>query len=211
MALSTYAELQTSVATFMRRSDLTTLIPDYIALAEAEINRRVRVRAAMDTTTLSLAAAGYSVALPAGFLEEIELNYVDGTYSLMRAPWAVIDASRVTAQVTGRPGQYGVTDSTIEFDFVADAAYSLKLRYYKRWSLATDLTNWLLTNHPDVYLFGAIHEAALHLVDADVATFAKAKRDAALESLLLSDGRNRGHSRRTDLPIPSSYNITRGY
>ncbi len=58
---------------------------------------------------------------------------------------------------------------------------------------------------------GAVHEAALHLVDADVATFAKAKRDAALESLLLSDGRNRGHSRRTDLPVTSAYNIARGY
>ena len=42
MALNTYTALKTSIADFLNRDDLTSVIPDFIALAEAQINRDVR-------------------------------------------------------------------------------------------------------------------------------------------------------------------------
>ena len=42
MALTTYAELKTSVGDWLNRSDLTTAIPDFISLAEAQIERNLR-------------------------------------------------------------------------------------------------------------------------------------------------------------------------
>ena len=36
MALTTYTELKTSVGDWLNRTDLTTVIPDFIALAEAQ-------------------------------------------------------------------------------------------------------------------------------------------------------------------------------
>ena len=44
MALGTYAQLKTSIADWLNRSDLTSAIADFITLAEAEFNRTVRVR-----------------------------------------------------------------------------------------------------------------------------------------------------------------------
>ena len=42
MAITTYDELKTSVADFLNRDDLTSVIPDFITMAEADLNRNVR-------------------------------------------------------------------------------------------------------------------------------------------------------------------------
>jgi hypothetical protein len=42
MAISTYSELQSSMADFLNRSDLTSVIPTFIALGEARMNRDIR-------------------------------------------------------------------------------------------------------------------------------------------------------------------------
>ena len=44
MALSTYAELKTSVADWLNRSDLTAAIADFVTLAESQIERVLRNR-----------------------------------------------------------------------------------------------------------------------------------------------------------------------
>ena len=42
MALTNYTGLKTSIADFLNRDDLTAVIPDFIALAESQINRDIR-------------------------------------------------------------------------------------------------------------------------------------------------------------------------
>ena len=44
MALTTYNELKTSLADWLNRQDLTSTIPDFISLAEAQIERQLRTR-----------------------------------------------------------------------------------------------------------------------------------------------------------------------
>jgi hypothetical protein len=45
MALATYANLKTSIANWLNRSDLTTEIAeDFIVLTEADFNSKLRVR-----------------------------------------------------------------------------------------------------------------------------------------------------------------------
>ena len=56
MALSTYSELQTSIANYLNRSDLTDNIPDFITLTEGKLNRDLLIRASVvraETTTTS--------------------------------------------------------------------------------------------------------------------------------------------------------------
>ena len=43
MAINSYSSLQTAVANWLDRSDLTDRIPEFIDLAEARINRALRV------------------------------------------------------------------------------------------------------------------------------------------------------------------------
>jgi len=67
MALTTYAELKTSVGDWLNRSDLTTAIPDFISLAEAQIERNLRTRQMIVRATASITTE-YS-AVPDNFLE----------------------------------------------------------------------------------------------------------------------------------------------
>ena len=45
MALTTFSELQTSIANYLNRTDLTAPIKDFITLTESKLNRVLRLRA----------------------------------------------------------------------------------------------------------------------------------------------------------------------
>ena len=56
MSLSTFTELKSSIASYLNRDDLTSIIPDFITLTERRLNRELRIRANMtraETTTTS--------------------------------------------------------------------------------------------------------------------------------------------------------------
>ena len=44
MPIATYTDLQSSVADWLNRSDLSAVIPTFIQLAEAKFNRELRTR-----------------------------------------------------------------------------------------------------------------------------------------------------------------------
>jgi len=65
------------------------------------------------------------------------------------------------------------------------------MHYVKRFDIATDATNWLLTNHPGVYLYGSLIEAEPYLVnDTRIKLWASLYKDA-WEGVDDSDQRNR--------------------
>jgi len=74
VALSNYTELQASIADFLNRSDLTSVITDFITMCEAELNRELRVRE-MSVRTRAPINSQY-VKLPEDFLSmrNIELQ-----------------------------------------------------------------------------------------------------------------------------------------
>jgi hypothetical protein len=70
----TYAELKSAIADFLNRQDLTSVIPTFIQLAEASINRTVRHRRMLSRATATLTSQ--FTDLPDDFLEakNIQLN-----------------------------------------------------------------------------------------------------------------------------------------
>lgn len=191
MALANYTDLKAAVASWIVRSDLTSQIPDFIRLYESDANRRIRIRQNMTTTQLTLAQGASSVNLPSDFLEEIELNYDDTAETLTRAPFDEIDRLQTADSGAGRPFLYAITGSTIVFETEADTAYTLNLRYYEKWDIETDTTNWLLTNAPDAYLFGSLAEAAMYVHDDRLLQISIQRRDAATEWVMKSDSRTK--------------------
>ena len=156
MALANYADLQTSVASWMNRTDLGAQIPDFIAIAEARINSVLRVREQVKTASLSTVAGVQTVTLPADWLEFValstggvpmELGTSDGIRS--RAAWYT--ASPLT------PATIAIEGDTLLLSPTPDAVYVIDAQYYSKVPpLATSSTNWLLTKHPNVYLYGAL-------------------------------------------------------
>lgn len=168
MALATYSDLQTSIAGWLNRSDLTAVIPDFIVLAEGKIARDLRIRKQVVNTTLTTVAGTQGVSLPSDFLEMENISITSTTpqAALSVVTPEILDRRYPANYGTGQPAVYALLGDQIQFGPTPDAAYTISMDYYQRFTaLATTPTNWLLTNYPAIYLFGALAEAANYLMD----------------------------------------------
>ena len=166
--ISTYAQLQTEIANWLDRTDLTSEIPTFIELAEASLNRTIRAPD-MITKNDSFSIAGQYTTLPSDTLEIIRI-VVDLQPVIVLEYLSPEDLSelRVTMTGTGKPYYFtliGGSSNQLEVLRSPDQTYTSSIIYYTRIPALTDsaTTNWLLTNNPDIYLFGALVEAEPYL------------------------------------------------
>ena len=161
MSLSNYANLQTALTTALHRSDLASAVVDFITLCEAKLNKKLRLRA-LETRVTSSVSTEY-VALPTGFLSirNIQLNS-DPKVRLEYVTPDYIDLNYPNSS-TGEPKFYTIVGGEIQLAPPPDGTYTVEMSYFKKLDLATDSTNWVLTNSPDVYYYGSLLEAAAFL------------------------------------------------
>jgi len=162
MALTTYTELKSSLANWLNRSDLTTEIgDDFIKLAEADFNSKLRVRAMIDQVSITVDAE--TVALPTDFLQIRDFYILAGQTKtpLVYATPASMDATSGTS-TTGRPASFTILGDTIRFSPKPDATYTAKMNYFKKFpALSSSVaTNYILKSHPAIYLYGSLFHAA---------------------------------------------------
>jgi hypothetical protein len=166
MAITNYGELKTAVADWLNRDDLTSVIPTFIDLAHAKLNRRLRVREMIQRSTASVTTQ--FTRLPANFLSmrNIQLN-VSTPKSLEYLSPEQMDQERALGNTAREPVYYSIMGDNIEVFPSPDAAYEIEMTYHKELTaLSADAdTNWLLTKAPDSYLYGALLQAAPYLKD----------------------------------------------
>ncbi len=170
MALTTYTELRASIADYLARSDLTSAIPDYIRLTEAKLNRDLKCRQ-METRSTTVTDTGDDepefISLPSDFqaMRRIRLSSVTGKPRLDYLSGAQADEFRYyRANTTGQPTHFTIMGDELELLPTPALEYTIEMVYRKYIpALATNETNWLLTLAPDVYLYGALMEAAPYL------------------------------------------------
>lgn len=166
MAISTYAELKGAVADWLNREDLAAVIPSFISLAEADINRALRDHR-MEKRAAAQLNAQYS-ALPADWVETIRLSLKDSSHRLdLVSGGALAEMRSMRSDATGRPTHYAHTSGGLELFPTPDGEYEAELVYFARLPALTDAapTNWLLTTSPDAYLYGALVQSAPYLKD----------------------------------------------
>ena len=169
MALSTYSELKSSIANWLNRSDLTTEIAnDFIVLTEKDFNSKLRIRKMVAQTSLTLNAE--TVALPSGFLQVRDFYILSGgtKYSLTYMTPSQMDQIKGTS-VVGMPSSYTILGDTFRFAPVPGDSYTAYLNYYKTFYALSDsnTSNFILTNHPSIYLYGSLYHAAQFLGGVD--------------------------------------------
>ena len=191
MALSTYSELQTAVGSWLNRSDLSTNIPDFIALAEASFNRVLRTRNQITRATSSVSEQ--FVALPSDLLElhNIQLN-TSPVRRLEQVSMAKADDLKSSISTSGTPDYFALTGSNIELIPIPDASQTLEIVYYATISGLSDTntSNWLLTSYPDIYLYGALVQAEPYLMNDERSGTWGALLGKAIEELRVSDERS---------------------
>lgn len=166
MSITSYATLQTAVASWLHRDDLTTQIPDFIALAEKRIYRDFRIRA-MEASLSSAISSGV-VAVPSGYVD-MKYAYVNSSpvQHLQRKTAEWIYANYPLRSSEGKPLFFAREVDSFIFGPYPDSTYTIKGVYYKRLDALSDTntSNWFITNAPDLLLYGALCEAAPFLAD----------------------------------------------
>jgi len=167
MALTTYDELKASIADFLNRDDLTSVIPDFITLAESNLNMTVRHWRQEKRSTAEIDTQ-YS-AIPADFLEVISFHISSGDYrSLELISQAEMQDRRYkSGDTSGKPAFYAITAGEIEVYPTPDGTYDAELYYYSRITAlsASNTSNWLLEYFPEAYLYGSLLHSAPYLKD----------------------------------------------
>jgi len=191
MALTTYTELKTSIGDWLNRSDLTTAIPDFISLAEAQVERTLRTRQMIVRANASFDAQ-YG-AVPSDFLEtkSLKLTSTNPQTPLQFLSIDALDNEAANYTASGKPKFFGVVGGQFRIVPTPDSNYTTELTYYaKLTKLSSSVaSNWLLSSSPDIYLYGALLQAAPYLQDdARIQTWATLY-ERALNDLQTADDR----------------------
>ena len=163
MALNTYSALKTSIANWLNRSDLTSEISeDFIVLTEKDFNSKLRIRK-MIATNSSFTIDAETVALPTGFLQIRDMYIVDGgtKYALHYITPAQMDQIKGSS-TSGQPSTFTIIGDNFRFAPTPASSYTATINYYKSFDALSDsnTTNYILTNHPAIYLYGSLYHAA---------------------------------------------------
>ena len=162
MAISTYAELQTAVSNWLARDDLSAIIVDFISLAESRLWKELRTRDMVGRSTSSVSTQ--YTELPSDFIAQRSIKIGDNVLNYMTPER--LEMSYASDQ-TGTPTAFTVIGNEYQFAPMPDTTYTVEISYYKRPAALSDTntTSWLLTNSPELYLYGALLEAAPYLRD----------------------------------------------
>lgn len=171
MTLASYTELKTAIKSWLARSSLPTGTEDeFIVLAEAEFNRIMRNKELRDASTITTTANSPAITLPAAAKLVINISHTDGLKPALltkMSPGAL--ANLLGDQSPSRP-LYWAEDTGAQGARVfpyADDEYTLRVLYWKNITTMVGAAspNWLLTAHPDMYLYGCLRAACLRFVD----------------------------------------------
>jgi hypothetical protein len=180
MAFSTYTELKSSIIAWSHRNDIDLLIPDFIALAEKAMYNPpkipgraiepLKLKQLEKTATASTSITSRFIATPDDFasLRNSRLVITDESgFMDYRTP-----AQLNRVDTANRPLFFTVIGTQIEFDRISDQVYTVELQYFSSDTKLTAAapTNLVLTNHPELYLYGALVQAFIYAGDDENAT-----------------------------------------
>lgn len=178
MALSTFSELKTAIAAWMwGRTDLGDHLNDFIALAEARLNRELRLREMEASEDLTLTDG--EADLPADYLS---LRGVTALTSPKR-PLAYTSPDGLDraypSDPSGWPCVFTIEGAKIKVR--PTTASDIRLAYYAKIPALSDAntSNWLLAKAPNAYLHASCLEAAKFIGDTP--------RAGEMSSLLVQD------------------------
>ena len=180
-----YASLQTAVANWMTRAgnaDLLANVPDFILFAEARINFGIedqefpspplRVQQMEVTSfTLVLPNSTNTAVLPADFLELRRLYYYQGSQGSRKSKLTYATPNELDSAYgsfpVGPQAFYTIAGGAILLANNVNTTTTIIGGYYQKLpALSTSNTvNWLLQQHPGMYLAGACLEASIFVGD----------------------------------------------
>jgi hypothetical protein len=164
---ASYSQLQAAVLDWVNRTAQSdpaaaVAVADWIALAEADIRSDIMTKNVTRDATLILDSG--AVTLPTDVQKPTDLYLTEPQYAGsidIRSPAQVAEVQGWSAP-TGRPRVAALVNGILLLAPVPDRDYEATLIYQPLLTAlsAPGDTNWVLLNHPNVYLYGALTHAA---------------------------------------------------
>lgn len=180
---ATYQGLCNKISDTLNRQDLTSVIPDFTVLATSRIERDMaRIRHPLGITRAIATVENNYVPLPNDYLAVYQLMDQDTSISLA---YLSPDQSMTVQSQGWNPDQtpfpvlppyYSPTGTQIYYTIIGNtiriipppdtnSPTMLDLWYFAQLTnlSTTSPTNWVLTNFPDLYLYGSLAHTAPYL------------------------------------------------
>lgn len=161
MAINSFSTLKTAAQNWIDRTDIADRVDEFIALGEARIYRKLRIRA-METALSDTIASGV-ISVPSDY-RALKHAYVNGspTTPLEQTTAENILTKYPTRSSTSKPKYIAQDGGNFIFGPYPDSAYTIQGTYYAALTaLSTgNETNWFTANAPDLLLFATLAEAA---------------------------------------------------
>lgn len=165
MAIATYAELVTAISNEWPARDLSTAADQFIALAEAIFNNKLRMR--QMETTATLTPVLNLCTLPTDYIEYKRVVEV----ASIRRPLDYITEDAADRIYPDRASGLACNFTILGSQLMAFPLSSndIELTYYQKIPALTSVntTNWLLTAHPNAYLHACLLYVGEYIKDAD--------------------------------------------
>lgn len=189
MAITSYATLKTAMPTWMARDDATDAqLSEFVAVFEGRANVELPIRTAEVNTTLTGSTSSRQLTLPSDFLEPVALFLT--TFGTQQRLSPIISGTYELDTSDSVPSAWAINGSNIDLDVPCDQAHTFTLRYrMKLLNLATTDPNWLLTNYPNVYLWGSLIEFATWDRDPDAINLYTARYEQARDGVAWLESR----------------------
>ena len=201
LTLASYLDLKSVIPVWLDRQDdddISTKTALYIKMAEARLNRELDV-VETDATLTGVSSSRSLDTSSLTIVEPIALWIVVNGDEEAMTPRP--DGTFPYEGTSGKPRFWGMDASyaRIDMDRPCDQAYSFRFRFVERFALSDDVTtNWLLTNHPDLYLYAALFEGFNQLQASESA----AKFDGLTRDRISAVKSQLAQTKRSKLVVP---------
>lgn len=184
MSFTTYATLSAALSDWEERSFSPSETDEFIALAEAAANRKLRADFRRRTSTTITTDASGEATLPTGFVGMTSLvRDVVGSVPLTQVSWDAL-IERNPYEVAEDAGVYAVNGTVLKVAPVTEDDFIAKFSSVLTGLSGSNTTNWLLTLAPDYYLFYGQAMAAAKAKDYGAASGLKSEALAILDELV---------------------------
>lgn len=189
-SIGNYSDLVDLVGEYLDRDDLVDVIPRFVVIGEAEINRRLRT---LEQEVKDLwVIEDEEFLLPDAF-KRIRKLHIEGQPDRPLKEISPVAAPMAYDGSAGIPEAYWIEGDTLTLAPPPARATTFRVTYFMGVPHLTNdaPSNWLFERHPDVYVWVTLREAAAYIRDPDALDYASGRFDTAIEQVKLESRTDR--------------------
>jgi hypothetical protein len=187
MAFTNYNSFVTTVESYLARTDLASVIPYFVQMAQLRMSRDLRTERMLKVATTS--PSDNKVAFPSDFLELREMHLQGNPPILLEFQTPDLFFRNGQTTLSGRSHYFTMLGTEFQFAPSQDTSYTVQILYYAQPTFisSTTASNLYLAYYPDALLYATLAEAEPYLMnDPRVVTWSSLY-DRAIANIKQSD------------------------